>query len=122
MKPGAAGVSQPLLGGHLSFCRTLLRSSGVDKVAIGDMLVVGIVDVLLFSASMRTVRVRQEGVVVEAGDDNIHPLCSASPARVAAFDLLIEVCLHCGPNFEKVVAALAQLHTVAIGKFVAFFC
>ena len=114
-------ASQALIAGHLSFCRVLLRGNEQSKAHVGELLLQTMLHKLLFPATKRVVEVKL-GTRTLASDieSNVLPICSVPASRVAAFELIIELSLHCLQNLERTIATLTHLQTTAFDKYVPF--
>jgi hypothetical protein len=111
---------QPLLAGHLSLCRKLVIANPSHKARVGPMLLQGILSKLLFPASKATLELTEKKLVLSEEEIDIQPICSSSASRVSAFDLIVELSLHCLPNAEIVFTILSQLHRSIITMYVFY--
>ncbi|XP_019857623.1 PREDICTED: ubiquitin carboxyl-terminal hydrolase 24-like [Amphimedon queenslandica] len=98
---------QTLLAGHLNLIRALMSCHGVDKSSYTDTLVPDLLDNFLFPASHLVSQSRDPEA---KGILNIEPKCSDVAARVAAYDLLIELSTDCLANLKCVANRLIAMH------------
>eukprot|EP00731_Ephydatia_muelleri_P019119 Em0011g1159a len=99
---------QCVLTGHLKLCRALFTCEGVDKKSYGHELINDLISVFLFSASKLICSEGYSG----RGIVDINPRCTDLFSRVAAFDLIVELCSGCYDNLVLAASQLINLHHV----------
>ena len=114
-------IGQPLLAGHLLLFRKLLIGHQSSKVQIGSILLQHILYVLLFPATKSIVDVHSGMITINEQTANVKPICSTPTSRIAAYEVVLELCQNCYANLEQTLGILTQLHGSAIEKFVVIF-
>ncbi|XP_071949723.1 ubiquitin carboxyl-terminal hydrolase 9X-like isoform X2 [Antedon mediterranea] len=114
IKSGELSVEGSLLEGHLGICKELLTfMSSEKKHQIGSKkdgctLIQELIDDFLFPASKIVVQTRK------ANDDfplcPVIPVCNSPPTTIAAFDLLVALCVGCIPNLKMVCDMLTNMY------------
>eukprot|EP00042_Codosiga_hollandica_P058700 m.888901 g.888901 ORF g.888901 m.888901 type:complete len:2301 (-) comp59937_c0_seq1:245-7147(-) len=109
-------IGQPLIAGHLSWARALLSLNAAAKETAGSELIPAMIDDFLFPASKLMISLKRNQIPKEFTIPDILPKCFAPPARVAAFEFLVELCTGSVNNLECTIKLLTEIHESAVDK------
>ncbi|XP_070196439.1 ubiquitin carboxyl-terminal hydrolase 24-like isoform X2 [Littorina saxatilis] len=98
-----------LLAGHLHLVRTFFTCQQVSKEEHGEELVGDLLHDFLFPASKLMMDNRMQ-ISEESGLTEFNPKCSLHESRLAAFELLTELCNNCPHNLTLVCRQLLAMH------------
>ena len=90
----------------------------VAKEALGSDLIPALVDDFLFPASKMMIALKRNQIPKEFNIPDVLPKCVQPYARVAAFELITELCLASAHNLDCTVKLLSEIHDSAVDKYV----
>ncbi|XP_014661859.1 PREDICTED: ubiquitin carboxyl-terminal hydrolase 24-like [Priapulus caudatus] len=105
-KPSLVAGDNALLAGHFRLIRSLLMCEGIHKQHVGKNLLEDLLSEFLFPAS--------KYIENSSSPTNqslyINPKCSGLESRVAAYQVLVELCTGCLQNQQLVSGHLINMH------------